>query len=308
MTEEIKKDWRTEDINRLKARMNKWRGIFVIIFIIALVPMFFDKIFTANTLISMKMYNVFYWIFWFGLTGWYLTHSLKIIKAWENGVPFFLGKARKSRKSGPTLILWPLEKIVFISIWQRESDIPAQSVVIKDGVANVDGLVVWKIIDAKKFMVNIKEPEKVLIDLALAAFRSAAGIRTTDQLKDDSKQISVETTQYLNDLTSQKDWGIEVVSAQLTRVDPPAEVATAMAKFAAAQREKQTIETLAEAAKAKRAREAEAEANFIKMQVAAYGSIDDYLKMEFTKALKNGDKFVLGGLMDTIEKIFGKKI
>jgi regulator of protease activity HflC (stomatin/prohibitin superfamily) len=305
MTEEIKKDWRIEDINRLKVRMNKWRGIFAIIFIIALVSMLFDKIFPV---ISMKMHNAFYWIFWFGLAGWYLTHSLKIIKAWENGVPFFLGKARKPRKSGPTLILWPLEKIVFIPIWQRESDIPEQSVVTKDGVANVDGLVVWKIMDAKKFMVNIKEPEKVLIDLALAAFRSAAGIRTTDQLKDDSKQISMETTQYLNDLTSQKDWGIEVVSAQLTRVDPPAEVATAMAKFAAAQKEKQTIETLAEAARIKRGKEAEAEANFIKQQVAAYGDIDSYLKMEFTKALKNGDKFVLGGLMETIDKVFGKKV
>lgn len=319
-TQEKKTEKKGEDeIRALKNLFRKIRAlskVFLFLSVLALIP--FWSVHELNRLLSFWGFFGLILIFFFSLVAWYLTHALKVVKAWESAVIYRLGIPLRVCKPGLILILWPFDSIIFVQMWERALDVPQQEVITIDGVASVDGLINFKVIDAYKFLTNIENPSEILTDLILASFRQAAGVRTTDKLKEETDKISEETTLGLNivagycdaegnpisydindNLRERKDrergWGIQITRARLTRVDPPPDVAKAMERLASAKKDAEAVKVGADAQKYKFGAEAKGQAMGLRAWVGALGEdgVKSLIALKALDAIQKGDKFYL---------------
>jgi regulator of protease activity HflC (stomatin/prohibitin superfamily) len=302
-----------EEVVKLKERINLIRSIAKIGLCLALIPILIS-IFSPLEMTSRFGLWVLV-LFFVSFMAWYFSHSVKIIKAWENGVVFRLGKQHSVRKPGLRFILWPLDKIIFVKMWAREIDIPRQIAITTDGNVEIDGVVYFKVKEADKFLTEVHEPVKMIIDLSLASFRSAAGIRTTDELKKDNDQISGETEKSLNEAV--EPWGLKITQAKLTDIRPPKIVADAMEKLAATKKEAEAVVAKAEGdakavevgAKAvafKVKTEAEGQAAGFKALIGALGKKDPekvLVALKALEALQKGEKVYLPPELANIQVI-----
>ena len=191
--------------------------------------------------------------------------SLRVVRQYERGVAFFLGRFWGTK--GPGLIFLPAgfatQKRVSLRIMAL--DIPPQDVITRDNVSvKVNAVLYMRVTDPAKAIIEIEDYLYATSQLAQTTLRSVLGEVELDELLSDREKINAVLKKIIDERTD--PWGIEVSAVEVKDVDLPDQMKRAMARQAEAERERrakviaaqgelQASETLAQAAPNARDRE-----------------------------------------------------
>ena len=166
-----------------------------------------------------------------------LISGIKILKEYERGVVFRLGRMVGARGPGMVYIIPGIEKIVKMDLRTVTMDIPPQDVITRDNVSvKVNAVLYFRVIDPN---LAVREVENYLFatsQLAQVTLRSVCGQGELDELLSEREKINSRIQDILDKQTD--PWGIKVVLVELKHIDLPQEMQRAMAKQAEAERER----------------------------------------------------------------------
>ncbi|MGH9329820.1 MAG: slipin family protein, partial [Vicinamibacterales bacterium] len=168
----------------------------------------------------------------------YLISSIHILKEYERGVIFRLGKLLPEPK-GPGLILVfrPIDAIVKIRLRTVVHDVPSQDIITRDNVSvKVNAVVYYRVIDSRRAVVEVEDYNYATSQLAQTTLRSVLGQAELDDLLSARERLNQELQQILDNRTD--PWGIKVSAVEVKHVDLPENMQRAMARQAEAEREK----------------------------------------------------------------------
>ena len=166
-----------------------------------------------------------------------LISGIKILKEYERGVVFRLGRMVGSRGPGMVYIIPGIEKMVKMDLRTVTMDIPPQDVITRDNVSvKVNAVLYFRVLDPN---LAVREVENYLFatsQLAQVTLRSVCGQGELDELLAEREKINGRIQDILDKQTD--PWGIKVVLVELKHIDLPQEMQRAMAKQAEAERER----------------------------------------------------------------------
>ncbi len=168
----------------------------------------------------------------------FLSKWINVLNEYERAVTFWLGRLSPQPKGpGLTLIFWPFETMVRISLRTVVLDVPPQDVITRDNVSvKVNAVVYFHVMDPAKAVVKVENYLYATSQLAQTTLRSILGQATLDELLSSRDKLNESLQEILDKHTD--PWGIKVTMVELKAVDLPIEMQRAMAKQAEAEREK----------------------------------------------------------------------
>ncbi len=173
-----------------------------------------------------------------GLIALYILNSIKILREYERGVIFRLGRLLPQPK-GPGLILVfsPIDRMVRISLRLITMDIPPQDVITKDNVTvKVNAVLYFRVIDPVKCVIEVQDYIYATSQLAQTTLRSLLGQVPLDDLLSEREKLNARLQEIIEQHTD--PWGIKVQLVEMKQVDLPENMIRAIAKQAEAERER----------------------------------------------------------------------
>ncbi len=173
-----------------------------------------------------------------GLVVLYLLNSIKVLREYERGVIFRLGRLLPQPK-GPGLIFVfsPIDRIVRISLRLITMDIPPQDVITKDNVTvKVNAVLYFRVIDPLKCVIEVQDYIYATSQLAQTTLRSLLGQVPLDDLLSEREKLNTRLQEIIEQHTG--PWGIKVQLVEMKQVDLPENMQRAIAKQAEAERER----------------------------------------------------------------------
>ncbi|MFH0799270.1 MAG: slipin family protein [Pseudomonadota bacterium] len=168
----------------------------------------------------------------------YLLSCVKILKEYERGVIFRLGRLL-SKPKGPGIIFVfkPVDKMVRISLRLVAFDVPPQDIITKDNVSvKVSAVIYFRVMDANKAVTDVEDFGFATSQMAQTTLRSVIGQRELDDLLSERDKINAQIQEILDKQT--EPWGIKVSNVEVKNVDITEELKRAMARQAEAERER----------------------------------------------------------------------
>ena len=168
----------------------------------------------------------------------YLVSSIHVLKEYERGVVFRLGKLLPGpRGPGIVLVFRPIDSIVRVSLRTAVHDVPPQDIITRDNVSvKVNAVVYYRVIDPSRSIVDVEDYTYATSQLAQTTLRSVLGQAELDDLLASRERLNLELQQILDRQTD--PWGIKVSAVEVKHVDLPEDMRRAMARQAEAEREK----------------------------------------------------------------------
>jgi len=172
------------------------------------------------------------------IVAFWIISSLKILNEYERAVVFRLGHLHEKAKGpGLILVIFPIDRMVRISLRTVVHDVPPQDVITRDNVSvKVNAVVYYRVIDPKKAVVDVEQFHYATSQLAQTTLRAVLGQVELDDLLSQRERLNAELQQILDRHTD--PWGVKVSAVEVKHVDLPAEMQRAIAKQAEAEREK----------------------------------------------------------------------
>jgi len=173
-----------------------------------------------------------------GIIALYILGSIKILREYERGVIFRLGRVLPKPK-GPGLILVfaPIDHMVRISLRLITMNIPAQDVITKDNVTvKVNAVLYFRVIDPLKCVLDVQDYLNATSQLAQTTLRSVLGQVPLDDLLSERDKLNARIQTIIEQHTD--PWGIKVQLVEMKQVDLPENMIRAIAKQAEAERER----------------------------------------------------------------------
>ena len=168
----------------------------------------------------------------------YLLSSIHILKEYERGVVFRLGKLLpESKGPGVILVFRPIDSIVKVSLRTAVHDVPPQDIITRDNVSvKVNAVVYYRVIDPRRAIVEVEHYTYATSQLAQTTLRSVLGQAELDDLLSQRDRLNQQLQKILDHQTD--PWGIKVSAVEVKHVDLPEDMRRAMARQAEAEREK----------------------------------------------------------------------
>jgi len=177
------------------------------------------------------------WITLLALLVLLLLSAVRVLKEYERGVVFRLGRLTGSRGPGLILLIPLVDKIQTVSLRTVVMDVPPQDIITKDNVSvKVNAVVYFRVIDPNRAVVEVEDYLYATSQLAQTTLRSILGQADLDELLSEREKINTDLQTILDDHTD--PWGIKVSQVEIKHVDLPQEMQRAMAKQAEAERER----------------------------------------------------------------------
>ncbi|MDZ7296220.1 MAG: slipin family protein, partial [candidate division KSB1 bacterium] len=170
--------------------------------------------------------------------GFFLVLSaIKILREYERGVIFRLGRLVGVRGPGIFLIIPFVDRMVKVSLRTVTMDVPPQDVITRDNVSvKVNAVLYFRVMDPAKAVVEVEDYLFATSQLAQTTLRSVLGQAELDELLSARDKINRELQQIIDHQTD--PWGIKVSMVEVKHVDLPTEMQRAMARQAEAERER----------------------------------------------------------------------
>jgi len=168
----------------------------------------------------------------------YLMNSIKILREYERGVIFRLGRVLEKPK-GPGLIFVfpPIDRMVRVPLRIVTMDIPSQDVITKDNVSvKVNAVVYFRVLEPQKAVLEVQDYLFATSQLAQTTLRSVLGEVELDGLLSEREKLNAQLQDILDKHTD--PWGIKVTLVEMKHVDLPENMVRAIAKQAEAERER----------------------------------------------------------------------
>jgi regulator of protease activity HflC (stomatin/prohibitin superfamily) len=168
----------------------------------------------------------------------WLFNSINVLREYERGVIFRIGRLLAEPK-GPGLIwvLFPIDRIVRVSMRTITMDVPTQDVITSDNVSvKVNAVVYFRVVDPLRAIVEVENYLYATSQLAQTTLRSVLGEVGLDDLLSQREKLNQRLQEILDQHTD--PWGIKVALVEIKGVDLPENMQRAMARQAEAEREK----------------------------------------------------------------------
>ena len=187
-----------------------------------------------------------------------LASIIKVVREYERGVVFRLGRLVGPRGPGLIILIPFIERMQRIDLRTVTLDIPAQEVITRDNVTvRVNAVAYFRVLDPNAAIVNVTDYNRATSQIAQTTLRSVLGQSSLDDLLSEREKINERLQQIIDEQT--EPWGVKVSIVEVKDVELPQTMQRAMARQAEAEREKrakvihaegeyQASQTLAEAA------------------------------------------------------------
>ncbi len=171
------------------------------------------------------------------LAVYFLSSAIKILREYERGVVFRLGRVIPVKGPG-LVIIWPIiDRLVKVSLRIVAMDVPAQDVITKDNISvKVNAVVYFRVIEPIKAITEVEDFLYATSMIAQTTLRSILGQSQLDDLLTNREQVNAELQKVIDFQT--EPWGIKVTAVEVKNVDLPIEMQRAIAKQAEAERER----------------------------------------------------------------------
>jgi regulator of protease activity HflC (stomatin/prohibitin superfamily) len=171
------------------------------------------------------------------LVMYVLSSAIKILREYERGVVFRLGRVIPVKGPG-LVIIWPIiDKLVRVSLRIVTMDVPSQDVITKDNISvKVNAVVYFRVMEPIKAITEVEDFYFATSQIAQTTLRSILGQSQLDELLSNREQVNAELQKVIDFQTA--PWGIKVTAVEVKNVDLPVEMQRAIAKQAEAERER----------------------------------------------------------------------
>jgi regulator of protease activity HflC (stomatin/prohibitin superfamily) len=166
-----------------------------------------------------------------------VANSLRILREYERGVIFRLGRFVGVRGPGLIILIPFIERMVKVSLRTVAMDVAPQDVITKDNVSvRVNAVLYFRVVEPEKAIIDVENYLFATSQLAQTTLRSVVGQAELDELLAERDRLNAQVQTILDEATDQ--WGIKVMTVEMKDVDLPMEMKRAMAKQAEAERER----------------------------------------------------------------------
>ena len=184
--------------------------------------------------------------------------SLRILREYERGVIFMLGRFWKVKGPGLIIVIPGLQQMVRVDLRVVTMDVPSQDVISRDNVSvKVNAVVYFRVVDPERAIIQVEDYLNATSQLAQTTLRAVLGKHELDEMLSEREKLNADVQQILD--TQTDAWGIKVANVEIKHVDLNETMVRAIARQAEAERErrakvihaegeKQAAETLMEAA------------------------------------------------------------
>jgi len=188
-----------------------------------------------------------------------LVSAIKVLREYERGVVFQLGRFWKVKGPGLIILVPVVQQMVRVDLRTVVMDVPPQDVISRDNVSvNVNAVVYFRVVDPQKAIINVEHFYEATSQLAQTTLRSVLGQHELDEMLAEREKLNDDIRSILDAQTDA--WGIKVANVEIKRVDLNETMVRAIAKQAEAERvrrakvihaegEQQAAEKLVEAGK-----------------------------------------------------------
>ena len=166
-----------------------------------------------------------------------LAASLRILREYERGVVFMLGRFWKVKGPGLVVILPGIQQMVRVDLRTVVFDVPSQDVISRDNVSvKVNAVVYFRVIDPAKSILQVENYLNATSQLAQTTLRAVLGKHELDEMLAERERLNQDIQQLLDAQTDA--WGIKVSNVEIKHVDIDESMVRAIAKQAEAERER----------------------------------------------------------------------
>jgi regulator of protease activity HflC (stomatin/prohibitin superfamily) len=166
-----------------------------------------------------------------------LVLSVRVVKQYERGVVFRLGRIVGAREPGLRLLVPVIDVMHRVSLRIVTMPIQSQGIITRDNVSvDVSAVAYFRVVDAVKSVVAIENVNAAINQIAQTTLRKVVGQHSLDETLSETDRINVDIRQILD--TTTVDWGVEVTLVELKDIQLPDAMKRAMARQAEAEREK----------------------------------------------------------------------
>jgi len=167
----------------------------------------------------------------------FLASALRILKEYERGVIFRLGRVIKTKGRGLIILIPVIDKMVKVSLRLVAMDVPSQDVITRDNVSvKVNAVIYFRVMDPTNATVEVENYLFATSQLAQTTLRSVCGQVELDELLAERDKINSHLQEILDKQTD--PWGIKVSTVEVKHIDLPEEMQRSMARQAEAERER----------------------------------------------------------------------
>ncbi|CAN5888119.1 slipin family protein [soil metagenome] len=166
-----------------------------------------------------------------------LASAIKIVKEYERGVVFRLGRLIGPRGPGLILLIPFVERMVKVDLRTVTMDVPSQEVITRDNVTvRVNAVTYFRVMDPSAAVNNVTDFVRATSQIAQTTLRSVLGQSALDELLSEREQINLQLQKIIDEQT--EPWGVKVSIVEVKDVELPQSMQRAMARQAEAEREK----------------------------------------------------------------------
>jgi regulator of protease activity HflC (stomatin/prohibitin superfamily) len=167
----------------------------------------------------------------------YSLASLRVLKQYERGVVFLLGRFAGVRGPGLTLIFVPIQQMVRVSLRTVTMQIPSQKIITRDNVSiDIAAVAYYHITDPERAVIAIENVYNAINQISQTTVRNVVGRFSLDQLLADTASINDQIKNVIDQHT--EPWGTQVTAVEIKDIMLPENMQRAMAKEAEAERER----------------------------------------------------------------------
>lgn len=161
--------------------------------------------------------------------------TFKILKEYERGVVFLLGRFYKVKGPGLVIIIPGIQKMVRVDLRLIVMDVPTQDVISKDNVSvKVNAVIYFRVVDPERAIIQVANYFEATSQLAQTTLRSVLGQHELDEMLSERDKLNHDIQAILDENTD--SWGIKVANVEIKHVDIDESMIRAIAKQAEAER------------------------------------------------------------------------
>jgi len=166
-----------------------------------------------------------------------LISAVRILREYERGVIFFLGRFQKVKGPGLIIVIPVIQKMVRVDLRVVTYDIPTQDVISRDNVTvHVSAVLYFRVVDPERAIIQVEQYFNATSQLAQTTLRSVLGQHDLDEMLSQRDKMNADIQNILDEQTA--SWGIKVTNVEIKHVDLNESMIRAIAKQAEAERER----------------------------------------------------------------------
>jgi len=180
---------------------------------------------------------VYFSVFFMALCAIILTSMFRVLREYERGVVFMLGRFWRVKGPGLIIIIPVLQQMVRVDLRTVVMDVPSQDVISRDNVSvRVNAVLYFRVIDPESAVIQVQDYLEATSQLAQTTLRSVLGQHELDQMLSERESLNLDIQKILDAQTD--NWGIKVANVEIKHVDLDESMIRAIAKQAEAERDR----------------------------------------------------------------------